>query len=543
MRSVKSLNMPLLALAIAWPLINFTIHNYSFLGYEQSGAWVILAVYFLVLLLVAVVLATVQLLFNIEISSAVRLASVIGILVFFNYPQILLFWNVVFNKINIALAPHYGYAITFLVVPMLVFAIPINRNIEKVVISFLSLVVVVSLVELFWVAANFGERLNEADNAVTPASNLDNASFALNDKGAAKPASSAITVNNPKHLQNIYHFVTDEYARRDQLLINFGFDNSEFISEMRKLGYIESRNARANYPYTAFSLSSIFAMDYIYTDDKGIQSFRKHYEFSNSDSQAVKMALELGYQFIFMGSGLSGESICEPTDRVICIAPEGSKKSRRELLVLDSLNRMTPLSYFVSINSLTTSVTNFEDVENVLAKGKLTPPYIFFAHTLPPHVPYTLKADCTVQVAIQFYLSGGLDPKKYIESLECVNHQIVHLAEYLEEHDPDAIVVFHSDHGSKFHLEETLPVDEWTRRQFDERYGVLLLTRTPETCKKYLKEDMTLINLYEFLFSCATDTEPVFLDNRFYNLNYNVNNVSDKNYGKVYQFPPDGPAN
>lgn len=542
--TTRSFGIPLLVLATAWPLINFAVHNYSFLGFEKSGAWVIPVVFFCVLVSAIAGLAVIRLVLKFEPSSSVRLAVVVVILIFFNYPQLLSFWSFVFNKMNIALAPHYGYATTFLLVPTLILAVAKSEKIEKVVFGFLLLAVVVSLAELFWVMGSYHELSGTSDDAKSSFSGLNISSVLTganhsNTKYGHGPTEASAT----NELPNIYHFITDEYARSDQLNINFGFDNSPFISKMEILGFTEFPNARSNYPYTGFSLQSIFSMDYIVTDTMDFQSLKGNFDVSGTDNRAVRSALSLGYSFVFMGSGLWGEGNCKPRDHVICISPEGLAGGKPELTVLDALNRMTPLSYFVSINALTTNITNFEDVKKILAQSNFKPPFVFFAHTLPPHAPYTLKANCEEQPAVQFYLSGGLDSKKYIESLECVNQQIRLLAKYLESDDPDALVVFHSDHGTKFHLEETLPVDQWTKRQFDERYSVLLLTRVPDRCEKYLNKELTLVNLYKFLFSCAAGTEPDYLDDRFYNVNYNVNNVSDLNYGKVYRFPENGPIN
>ena len=136
----------------------------------------------------------------------------------------------------------------------------------------------------------------------------------------------------------------------------------------------------------------------------------------------------------------------------------------------------------------------------------------------------------------RFYLSGGLDPKKYIEALQCVNKRLLRFADFIAKSDPNAIVVFHGDHGSKFLLEETLPVDAWTKRQFDERFSIFLAIKAPEACLSILPPDLSLVNLYRFIFSCIEGTAPEYLENHFYNINYGVSEKGARNFGRAHRY-------
>ena len=57
---------------------------------------------------------------------------------------------------------------------------------------------------------------------------------------------------------NIYAIMLDGYPRDDTLLEPFGFDNSEFLDQLRQLDFNVSSRARANYNKTWPALAAMF---------------------------------------------------------------------------------------------------------------------------------------------------------------------------------------------------------------------------------------------------------------------------------------------
>ena len=93
---------------------------------------------------------------------------------------------------------------------------------------------------------------------------------------------------------------------------------------------------------------------------------------------------------------------------------------------------------------------------------------------------------------------------------------------------------FSSDHGSKFLSDVPAISEQWTKQKFAERYSILLAIRSPVECSKYVYNDITLVNLYRYIFSCITRTEPGYLVNQFYAVNYaSARRIS----GKILKFP------
>lgn len=62
---------------------------------------------------------------------------------------------------------------------------------------------------------------------------------------------------------DIYYIILDGYTREDGLRDEYGFDNSAFIAELQKMGFVIPDCTQSNYAYTALSLSSTLHMDYL----------------------------------------------------------------------------------------------------------------------------------------------------------------------------------------------------------------------------------------------------------------------------------------
>ena len=73
-------------------------------------------------------------------------------------------------------------------------------------------------------------------------------------------------VNNPG--RDVYYIISDSYSRQDDLLETYQFDNSEFLKQLRDLGFVIPACTQSNYDETVLSLSSSLNMSY--QEDLGI---------------------------------------------------------------------------------------------------------------------------------------------------------------------------------------------------------------------------------------------------------------------------------
>ena len=61
---------------------------------------------------------------------------------------------------------------------------------------------------------------------------------------------------------DIYYIILDSYTRADVLQECFSYDNSEFLDQLRGLGFYVADKSRTNFTITDLSLASSLNMDY-----------------------------------------------------------------------------------------------------------------------------------------------------------------------------------------------------------------------------------------------------------------------------------------
>ena len=66
-----------------------------------------------------------------------------------------------------------------------------------------------------------------------------------------------------KDIPDVYHIVLDMYPTEDILNKRFGFDNSNFINELKSMGF-RKENMKSNYMWTSYSIPSTINMTHFY---------------------------------------------------------------------------------------------------------------------------------------------------------------------------------------------------------------------------------------------------------------------------------------
>jgi hypothetical protein len=102
---------------------------------------------------------------------------------------------------------------------------------------------------------------------------------------------------------DIYMILVDTYARSDVLMNSFNYDNQPFVQALTKLGFVVPRCSMSNYAYTAFSMSSMFNMNYLEAffpnlDPKGTGKNFSDFGDYIQHSQVRQNLTALGYRTI-----------------------------------------------------------------------------------------------------------------------------------------------------------------------------------------------------------------------------------------------------
>ena len=108
-----------------------------------------------------------------------------------------------------------------------------------------SIVIVIALVEI----ASFEVR-----------SCLAQRQQALNKSDLAQGTQALVASGSPP---DIYYIILDRYARHDVMLNTYGFDNSEFLSDLTTRGFAIAQCSLSNYNHTDLSLASSLNFEYV----------------------------------------------------------------------------------------------------------------------------------------------------------------------------------------------------------------------------------------------------------------------------------------
>lgn|GEM_PF-7067890 len=335
---------------------------------------------------------------------------------------------------------------------------------------------------------------------------------------------------------NVYMFIPDEYVRADVLEELTGFDNKEFLSQLKARGFKTVPRGHSNYGKTGTSIATTLSMQFIIAEGKNAE-YRPIIKYGGAEKNKIKYGegrvikkfRDNGYKYYFATSRESfvGDS-CPP-------GPDYCYQGRGGLGELEAnLLKLTPMlnilrKYFVDF------VSNYMlrpewVVDNMPDTGGA--PLFTVTHFVQPHSPYVSNADCSIRETgpknqwdflVNFRWSQNLPPEVqkeyYLDNLKCANIRLMTAVDRILEQDPDAVIIIQGDHGTghkskyqKFHM----PVSEWTKEELMERHSAFNTLRLPEKCRELIYPTMTLVNTYRIVFACLEGRKPKLQPDKLY---------------------------
>jgi len=299
-------------------------------------------------------------------------------------------------------------------------------------------------------------------------------------------------------LPDIYLVLLDGYPRSDTLEADFEFDNEPFLDQMTSMGFDVSRQSHSNYNLTWFSLASMFNMAQVHDLSAVRASTTQLSEIRALQDEINRgrglVALELaGYEIISIPSASSSTSLSD-ADRVLT----GGQVSDFEHQVLQEglLPALTPdvVREWLLGQHRERTLETFDRIAD-LAAERVGHPRFVFAHLLAPHVPVVFGPNgeprdgwpcfpqtCGIYDAGHRYGVQIVGPMR--DQVEFINKKVVQAADQiLARGAREAIVVFLSDHGSRFDIDNP-----------DEMLRSFLVARTPGHPRLF-PDDATPVNI------------------------------------------------
>lgn len=363
---------------------------------------------------------------------------------------------------------------------------------------------------------------------------------------------------------DIYYIVLDGYGRQDTLDEFYGFDNSEFIDELKRLGFYVASDATSNYGQTLLSLGS--SLNYQYVDDTLLQADpssddRRELVDRILHSRIRQILGESGYKFVAFDTGF--DTSVEDAD----IYYEHRGPGSQEQSVFLSMNSFESLLFEQTIARplLNTGIINPE-----LLQGTLDAPYIrhrgrilyafeklvevprlagdhfVFAHIVAPHPPFVfgrngefvshtnayilgdaLEFAATDNGTLEEYIQGYTDQTIYLNGIVLRTVRTI-----LSESDTPPVIILQGDHGPGAYY-------DWTSKDnsnLRDRFGILNAYYLAGRGSALLYPSVTPVNTFRIILNDFMGLQLELLPDRNYfspyYKPYQFQDVTDEVIGK-----------
>lgn len=332
---------------------------------------------------------------------------------------------------------------------------------------------------------------------------------------------------------DIYFIVLDMYPSRTVLHREFGFDNSNFLEQLRQRGFYVTENAYSHYPGTVLSVPSTLNMCYF--DDLGEQleqyppSIRQNkcyellYEQTNRPKVIDRLRRE-GYQYVLYSSGY-GLSRDNPLADIVYHDPGHS----RFLSLLENTTLMA--ARFSGGGGLGAKqkrqllLSQFQRLATS-SQESATAPRFHFAHFLCPHEPYVVEQSGELLRSEDLRLRSGeteIDREKrlFLGQLQFANTMTLQaLDEILVHAKPPPVIILQADHGPPFLPESSYATDK--KRFLRERFSILNAMHLPDLDTATLPPDLSPVNTFRVVLNhYFGHNEPMLPDRHFYVKDWN----------------------
>jgi hypothetical protein len=293
----------------------------------------------------------------------------------------------------------------------------------------------------------------------------------INNEGETSVPIQTINSEQP----DIYYIVLDSYARNDVLEGLLGYDNSDFLNELKKRGFYLPDCAYSNYDTTAKTIASVLNFDYLKegwrnnnNDDMANPSPENVSIIKNNKVQSYFS--RYGYQFV-TGRAYSPSMYIEKSDIYLNYYMDSSGKDdldRKQFInlylnttafrVLAELYKndqfdFLHLPYWLIDNDIKNSYYNTASLwynqnlymfDSVSKFPQKPGNYLVYAHIIAPHVPYVFRADGS----FRYPLDTSDEKVLYVDAVKYLNKRVLELVDtLLTESKVPPVIIIQGDHG------------------------------------------------------------------------------------------------
>lgn len=324
---------------------------------------------------------------------------------------------------------------------------------------------------------------------------------------------------------DIYYIVLDGYVRSDVLKDLYRYDNSEFVGELEKEGFVVARQARSNYAKTILSITSTLNMEYVYAFAPGLDNSKFWWlmEPYIDRGRVVSLLESQGYTTVSFSTNWSLTDMASATLHQSAY-PVELTDFEQYIIHTSPLRLSQPYiqdgaSVFTVETQRKTILHTLDALDDFASDPN---PVFVFAHILLPHPPFVFDAHGKpVQPSAGFSFKDAEDfegspeqyTKGYTDQVEFVNTRLQEiLATILQQSDTPPIIIVQADHGSGL-LTYFTSVEKTCVR---ERLSPFAAYYFPGMRAADIPDDLTPVNLFRLVFNKYFGGDFPLLENRYF---------------------------
>jgi hypothetical protein len=328
---------------------------------------------------------------------------------------------------------------------------------------------------------------------------------------------------------DIYYIILDGYAREDELKKLLGFDNSEFLNKLRKIGFYVADCSQSNYSQTSLSITS--SLNYNYLDDLGDEFQRSTDDTSGViqllSHSAVRQELEnLGYSIVTFETSYYWLRI---PDSDYYFSPEKSATQAGEKLfpvnAFEAMLLRESAAVIITDSATLLSIIKMVDLDYPNKEHRelilytfdklreipveIPSPKFIYAHIVAPHFPIVFDRNgepvsIANDVPNELYNSAAADQIRYI------NERTLLLVEnIIDVSATPLIIILQADHGQ----DKAGPED---------RLAILNAYYLPDNGNSLLYPTITPVNTFRLIFNHYFGGQLPLLEDRSYYSKYGI---------------------
>jgi hypothetical protein len=318
----------------------------------------------------------------------------------------------------------------------------------------------------------------------------------------------------PESPRDIYYILLDGYARHDTLQRVYKLDNSGFLDNLRKQGFVVAGESLTNYSKTAQVLASSLNMQYL---DKVSAALGEDFQSMMPlcrmihENKVASALRDLGYKFVCFSSGWEPTEIREAD--VLLASPWSLSEFQIGLL------NMTPVRIVLDkLGFWSTREMHRRRIQYALEKLKTLPedpsPKFVFAHLMCPHPPFVFEADGSPfeeggPFNIMLWDAGDFSPEDAAKRQEWMARgypqQVAYVSREIEEvvrqllHRSriPPIIVIQGDHGT----DASCRPPEIGMECLRERFPILNVLHLPGIRPEQLHSRISPVNVFRVILS------------------------------------------